>query len=105
VSQTPGGGIDLMGQRMLFGFGQIFVLLFIFLPALAVCGGSYFVVRGILEVFARTGAGVSPEISPVAATLGLSVLFAVVVAGEIWCGVWWLGERFEKLDPSNDVRP
>ena len=105
VSQTPGGGIDLMGQRMLFGFGQIFVLLFIFLPALAVCGGSYFVVRGILEVLARTGAGVSPEISPVAATLGLSGLFAVVVAGEIWCGVWWLGERFERLDPSNDVRP
>lgn len=105
VSQTPGGGLDLMGQRMLFGFGQLFVLLFVFVPAAALCVAAYFIVRGVLEISVWMGMAVSSDLSPMMTLIGLSVIFACAVAGEIWCGVWWLGQRFEKLDLSSDVRP
>jgi hypothetical protein len=38
-----------------------------------------------------------------AVTLAAGAVLLVLVA-EVWCGVWWLGERFEKLDPSTDLR-
>jgi len=91
VSQTPGGGLDLMGQRMLFGFGQIFVLAAVLLPAVATAGLLVFCTQWL--------------IGPALAVLLATFAVGIVIGGEIWCGVWWLGGRFEKLDLSHDVRP
>jgi len=41
--------------------------------------------------------------------LSIAVIFATIavlaiIGGEIWCGVWWLGDRFEKLDLSKELK-
>jgi hypothetical protein len=43
-------------------------------------------------------------LGPVAAVVIAALAVLVVLAAEVWCGVWWLGERFEKLDLSTDLR-
>jgi hypothetical protein len=40
-----------------------------------------------------------------AAVILAAVAVILVLAGEIWCALWWLGERFEKLDLSSELRP
>jgi len=41
--RTPGGGIDLMGQRLIFGFGQVLVVVLALLPAAAAAALLVFV--------------------------------------------------------------
>ena len=43
-------------------------------------------------------------VGPVAAVLVATVVVLVVLLGEAWCGLWLLGERFEKLDLSTDLK-
>jgi hypothetical protein len=82
--RTPGAGIDLMGQRLIFGFGQIIVILLALLPAV--------VTAGVLVFITQWFAG--PALAVVFATAAV----ILVLAAELWCGVWWVGGRFEKLD-------
>jgi hypothetical protein len=89
--RTPGAGLDLMGQRMIFGFGQIFVLLLVLLPGAGAAGLLIFMTQWL--------------IGPAAAEILAAVSAALVLAGEIWCVLWWLGDRFEKLDLSSELRP
>jgi hypothetical protein len=84
--RTPGGGIDLMGQRLIFGFGQVFVVLLALLPGAATAGLLVFSVQWFA----------GPAIAVIFATL----VVMVVLLGELWCGIWWVGQRFEKLDVS-----
>lgn len=105
VAQVQGGGLDQMGQRMLFGFGQMFVLVFIFLPAGAISLGGYFMVHGVRYLLQLAGLVGESTMSPMFTAIFLTIVFAAAVAGEIWCGVWWLGERFERFDLSAELRP
>ena len=84
--RTPGGGIDLMGQRLIFGFGQVFVVLLALLPGAATAGLLIFSVQWFA----------GPAIAVIFATL----IVMLVLVGELWCGIWWVGQRFEKLDVS-----
>jgi len=34
-----------------------------------------------------------------------TIAVALVLLAELWCGLWWLGRRFEKLDLSSEPRP
>jgi hypothetical protein len=43
-------------------------------------------------------------IGPIAAVSIATLAVVIVLAGEAWCGVWWLGQRFEKLDLSTELR-
>jgi ABC-2 type transport system permease protein len=91
TTRTPGGGgIEMMGQRLIFVFGQVLVVLLMLLPA---------VVAAALLIFATQWiAGL-----PAAAVLAtLAVL--VILGGEAWCWIWWLGRRFEKLDLSMELK-
>lgn len=82
--RTPGAGIDLMGQRLIFGFGQIIVILLALLPAALTAAVLVFVTQWFA----------GPAIAVVFATAAV----ILVLAAELWCGVWWVGRRFEQLD-------
>lgn len=88
--RTAGGGMDVMGQRLIFFIGQLVCLIFALLPAAL--------------------AATMPLLSfwivgwPVAIALAALAVFAVL-ALEVWFGVHWLGPKFERLDISAELRP
>jgi ABC-2 type transport system permease protein len=105
TAQTPGPSVDLMGQRMLFGFGQLCALAVVFLPALGLAVASYFGLSGLLVIGGLLGMVTQTSPAPFTAeVVGTLVMFTVLTA-EIWCGIWWLGGRFEKIDLSAEVHP
>lgn len=86
-----GGGIELMGQRLIFVFGQFLVVLTALLPAALSAFALIFVTQWLIG-------------APAAIVLATLAVF-VILAGEVWCALWWLGERFEHLDISSELRP
>lgn len=90
-SRQQAGGIELMGQRIIFALGTLLVVLTALLPAGASAALLIFVTQWIIGL-------------PAALILATLVVVAVLV-GEVWCGLWWLGERFEKFDLSAELRP
>jgi hypothetical protein len=91
ATRQRGGGIDLMGQRVIFGIGQLLTMVLALLPAVLTAGTLIFITQWIIGL-------------PAAVVLA-AVAVLLVLAGEIWCALWWLGERFEKLDLSSELRP
>ncbi|HEX2854451.1 MAG TPA: putative ABC exporter domain-containing protein [Opitutaceae bacterium] len=85
------GGIEVMGQRMIFVFANLIVVLLALVPAGLVAGLLIFIMQWIIG-------------APAAVVLATLVVIAVLV-GEIWCALWLLGERFEKFDLSAELRP
>jgi hypothetical protein len=73
-----------MGQRLIFGFGQIIVILLALLPAVLTAAVLVF----ITQWFA----------GPAVAVVFATVAVILVLAAELWCGVWWVGRKFEQLD-------
>lgn len=90
--RTPGTGIDLMGQRLIFGFGQVFVVFIALLPAAASAALLVFILHGWLEF--------PPALCVILATFTVTT----VLLAELWCGLWILGRRFEKFDLSSEPR-
>lgn len=87
----PGGGIELMGQRLIFVFGQFIVILTALLPASLAAFALIFATQWL--------------IGATAAIALATLVVLVVLAGEVWCALWWLGERFDRLDVSSELRP
>ena len=94
-----GGGIELMGQRLIFFVGQLIVMLVAILPA-AIAGGAAFGVTWFAFHFTGHTAFASPSAISAAVLVCLGVL-----AGEVAAALWWLGERFAHLDVSAELRP
>lgn len=90
ATRARGGGPEVVGQRMIFFFAQLLTMLAALLPAAAVAVATVLALHWIVGIAAAVAAA------------GVAVL--AVVAGEVWCGVWWLGARFEKLDLSAELR-
>ena len=90
ASRGRGGGPEVIGQRMIFFFAQLLTMIFALLPAVGVAAVLLFALQWI--------------IGTVAAMLVAAAMVLVVLLGEVWCGVWWLGRRFEKLDLSSELR-
>jgi hypothetical protein len=90
ATRTRGGGPEVMGQRMIFFFAQLLAMAAALLPAAAVAAG---VVLALHWIVGLAGA---------VACAAIAVL--AVLAGEVWCGVRWLGARFERLDLSAELR-
>lgn len=91
ASRGRGGGIEVVGQRMIFFFAQILVMLGALLPPAMLATLLMFIGHWL----------VGPVGSVV---IGAAVMLPVLVA-EVWLGVWWLGERFERLDLTSELRP
>ena len=86
-------GIEMMGQRLIFVGGQLLVIAFALLPAVFAVVALLFINRQLI------GAPVA-----VAAGFGIAAVLVILLA-EVGCGLWWLGQRFEKLDLSSELRP
>lgn len=86
-----GGGIDVMGQRLIFVLGQLFVLVLAMLPAAAIALIAVFVGKHFIGL--------------VPAVLLATGAIAAVFTAEAAVGVWLLGEDFEELDLSSELRP
>jgi hypothetical protein len=84
-------GIEMMGQRLIFVGGQFLVLLFALLPAALGAFALIFATQWL--------------IGPIAAVAVAAFAVLVILVAEVWCGLWWLGERFEKFDLSSELRP
>jgi hypothetical protein len=82
-----GPGIDAVGQRLIFMFGQILAILIFLLPAALAAAVIVFASQWLLGM--------------AAATLVATAAVVVILVGEIWIGVWWLGECLEKFDPAS----
>jgi ABC-2 type transport system permease protein len=90
MSRTRGGGPEVFGQRMIFFFAQVIVMAIALLPAVGVAALLIFILQwwlGPLGAVAIAGA----------------VVFVSLIA-EVFCGIWWLGGRFEKFDLSAGVQ-
>jgi hypothetical protein len=83
-----GGGVEVMGQRLIFFGGYVLVLAVSLLPA-AIVGG---IVAG--AVYWAAG--------PLAALPVFGVVGAAVLAGELMIAVRWLGRRIERYDLSQE---
>ena len=91
--QRGGGGIDIMGQRLIFFVAQMITMLIAIVPALLAGGVAVFVACFLFHLPPLVGVWL-------AATGVLAVLL-----GELWLGFQFLGARFEKLDLSSELRP
>ena len=91
TSRTVGGGIEMMGQRLIFVFGQIFIIVLALLPAVAIAGVLIFVTQWI--------------IGPLLAVIFASIIVILVLSTEVGLALWWLGRRFEHFDLSSEQRP
>lgn len=90
--QRGGGGVDVLGQRLIFFGAQLLTMLLVLLPAALAVTGAVLLVRflgGPLALGIWFGAGAA-----------LSILL-----GELWAGLVFLGRRFEQFDLSSELRP
>ena len=90
LSRTRGGGPEVFGQRMIFFFAQVITMLVALLPAAGMGALLFFIFQWWL--------------GPVIAVAIAALVVLVVLTAEVWCGIWWLGQRFERLDLSTDLR-
>ena len=88
ASRSRGGGIEMIGQRMIFGVLQLLFALLVAVPAAGAAALIIFSSQWLV--------GVGPAI--VLATAAV----LTIMASEAVLGIWWLGERFEKFDLSKE---
>ncbi|MBS0631850.1 MAG: hypothetical protein JSS11_08050 [Verrucomicrobia bacterium] len=84
-------GIEVVGQRIIFVAGQLLIVLVALLPAALLAGLLIFASQWLIGI--------------AAAVFLATCAVAVVLVGEIWLGLWWLGQRFERFDLSSELRP
>jgi len=88
ASRSRGGGIEMLGQRMIFGVVQLLFALLVVVPA---AGAAALVIFS-----SQWFAGVAP------AVVMATAVVVGIMASEAVVGVWWLGERFRNFDLSVD---
>jgi hypothetical protein len=80
----------MFGQRLIFGFVQMFFALTVVLPAVGFAALVFFCSKWLI--------GISPAV--VLATLAI----VPMLGGEVAVGLWFLGDRFEKFDLTAESR-
>lgn len=88
-SSGRGGGIEVMGQRLIFFAGYLLVLAIAVIPAVVVGGIVFLAARWLGNM-------------PIA-LLAAALAGAAVLAGELWLASAWLGRRVEALDLSREL--
>ncbi|MEO6873714.1 MAG: putative ABC exporter domain-containing protein [Opitutaceae bacterium] len=84
-------GIEMLGQRLIFVGGQFLVMLFALLPAALGAGLLIFCTQWL--------------IGGTAAVIIAAIVVLIILVAEVGCGIWWLGQRFDKFDLSTELRP
>jgi ABC-2 type transport system permease protein len=90
ASRFRGGGPEVAGQRMIFFFAQVLTMAL----ALAPPAGFAALLIFILQSF----------VGPMIAICVAGAVVTATLVGEVWCGLWLLGQRFEKFDLSAELR-
>ena len=89
-TRSRSGGIEMFGQRLIFGVVQLFFALLVILPSAG---------WAALVIFcSQNSLGAAPAIA-----LG-AVTVLLILATEAAVGLWWLGQRFERFDLSTESR-
>jgi len=104
TARTRGGGIDVMGQRLIFMFGQLATFLLVLVPAGLGAFAAFFCTKGLFFAISPVVRS-APDHATAPALLASALAIVTIFGGEIWFGVWWLGERFEKLDIAAELKP
>ncbi|MEO6569797.1 MAG: putative ABC exporter domain-containing protein [Opitutaceae bacterium] len=98
------GGIEVMGQRLIFFFGSVVVIFVALIPSIMAGGAVLLASYGFSTIVHFFREGDTQALSPWALlAAGLAALS--ILTAEVWCGIWWLGRRFEKFDLSAELRP
>jgi hypothetical protein len=90
ASTQHGGGIEKVGQRLIFFVGYLIVLVFALLPSLLFAAIPFLLLYLYSDYLA------------LAIALG-SVTACIVLVGELALAIWWLGRRFEQFDLSAEM--
>jgi ABC-2 type transport system permease protein len=90
ASRSRGAGIEVTGQRLILGIGQLLFALTVGTPAVAAAA--------LIIFSSHLFIGVVPAV-----VLASLVVLAILV-GEIAVGLWLIGARFERLDLASEVR-
>ena len=90
ATRTRGGGPEVIGQRMIFFFAQLLTMLLALLPAAGIAALLVFILQWL--------------VGPVTAVAVATAAALVILVGEFAVAVWWLGERFERLDLTAELR-
>ncbi len=98
--RTRGGGIEMMGQRLIFVFGQLLAVAIAILPAAILAAAVFVAGRFWFWIVFSAPEGVAT----ILALLAAAATLLAILSGELWCGLWWLGGRFERLDLSREMR-
>jgi hypothetical protein len=91
-SRSRGGGVEMFGQRLMFGLIQLLFALVVILPVAGAATLVYFL------AYWNLGQNVT------AAVVLATVAVLLILAAEAALGLWFLGGRFEKFDLSNESR-
>jgi hypothetical protein len=91
IGGASGGGIDVMGQRLLFLASTVLAMVVALIPATVVAGILYLITFWAVGVF-------------IAAVLAV-LLFIATLCAELGLCIGWLGKRFENFDLSAELRP
>ena len=86
TGRERGGGIEVMGQRLIFMLGSVLIFAFALVPAAAL----FALVLFAMKIFITITAAV-----PLAAAFA-----ATIMAAEAAFAVWWMGRLFERFDLS-----
>ncbi|MEO7414212.1 MAG: putative ABC exporter domain-containing protein [Opitutaceae bacterium] len=98
------GGIEMMGQRLIFFFGSIVVIFAALIPSVMAGASVLLASYGFSTIVHYFREADAQALSPWALlAAGLSAL--AILTMEVWCGIWWLGRRFENFDLSAELRP
>jgi hypothetical protein len=89
-SRSRAAGIEMFGQRLLFGVVQLLFAVLVAVPAAGAAVLVYIASYWLLGI--STGVVLA------------TVAVVLILAGEAAVGLWFLGERFEKFDLSSDTR-
>ena len=100
ASRTRGGGIEMFGQRLMFGLLQLMFALLFMVPA----AGAAAIILGAAFGWNQFLSGLGLHISPSPAVVLATIAVVLILAAEAAVGLWFLGERFEKFDLSAESR-
>ena len=90
ATRSRGGGIELMGQRMILGIGQLLIALLVAAPAAGAAALVIFSAHLWIGIPGSRAAAMVPVLA--------------IMGGEAALGVWWLGGRFARFDLSADSK-
>jgi hypothetical protein len=89
-NNASGGGVDKLGQRLIFTAGYLLVAVVSLIPAAGIGAAVFFSFKLLLD---QTALG--------AVLAGTAA--ALTLAGEFAAILWWLGERYENFDVSAEL--